>query len=147
MKKTIQRLRNERGLTLVELLAVIVILAIVAVIAFVMIGNVMENARQDAHIPNAQQMIAAAKLYDATEEQITTIDTSKLHEKGYLDVLINPWSEKSGDEEYKGSVEKTKEDDVVVFKATITGKEIKDCEMTSTKEEDLAKGRDVVCKN
>ena len=32
MKKAIQRLKNERGLTLVELLAVIVILAIVMII-------------------------------------------------------------------------------------------------------------------
>ena len=45
MRKMMKRFKNEKGLTLVELLAVIVILAIVGAIAFVMIGNVMENAK------------------------------------------------------------------------------------------------------
>src|SRR5690625_2472633 len=67
VKKWMKRLKNERGLTLVELLAVIVILAIIGTIAFVMIGNIIENSKKDAHIANAQQLIAAAKLYDADQ--------------------------------------------------------------------------------
>lgn len=39
LKRLREKLNNERGLTLVELLAVIVILAIVGAIAFVMIGK------------------------------------------------------------------------------------------------------------
>ncbi len=62
MKKWMKKFKNERGLTLVELLAVIVILAIVAIIAFVFIGGVIENSKKDAHISNAQQIISAAKL-------------------------------------------------------------------------------------
>src|SRR5690625_1835243 len=104
MNQLKKHLKNERGLTLVELLAVIVILAIIAVIAFVMIGNVTENSKKDAHISNAQQLIAAAKLYDATEESIgeNGITATKLNQEGYLDVLINPWTKESGD--YDGTV-------------------------------------------
>src|SRR5690625_1727152 len=67
VKKWMKRLKNERGRTLVELLAVIVILDIIGTIAFVMIGNIIENSKKDAHIANAQQLIAAAKLYDADQ--------------------------------------------------------------------------------
>ena len=45
MKKMKQILKNEKGLTLIELLAVIVILAIVAAIAVPAIGNIIENSR------------------------------------------------------------------------------------------------------
>ena len=45
MKKFLQkRLNNEKGLTLVELLAVIVILGIIAAIAIPSIGNIIENS-------------------------------------------------------------------------------------------------------
>lgn len=144
MRKLVNRfkkLKNERGLTLVELLAVIVILAIIAIIAFVMIGNVMENSRKDAHIANAQQLIAAAKLYDATEEPIDTITSKKLHEKGYLDPLIDPWEKEKGT--YKGTVTKTVSNNGVEFKVTLHGKK---CNIVDASEAQLAKGRDEVCK-
>ena len=96
MKKWLKKkFNNERGLTLVELLAVIVILAIVAVIAFVMIGNIVDNSRKDAHVANAQQIIAAAKLYDASEKEIDEndgIEVSKIQDAGYLDKeILDPW--------------------------------------------------------
>lgn len=73
MKKSHKNIRkDQRGLTLVELLAVVVILAIVAAIAFVLIGNVIENSRKDAHIANAQQAIAAAKLAEASGDAFTS---------------------------------------------------------------------------
>src|SRR5690625_3268945 len=94
MKKTIQRLKNERGLTLVELLAVIVILAIIAVIAFVFIGGIIENSKKDAHIANAQQAISAAKLHEATGGEIgeSGITIAELQKEDYLDVMYNPWT-------------------------------------------------------
>lgn len=94
MRKLVNRfkkLKNERGLTLVELLAVIVILAIIAIIAFVFIGGVIDNSRKDAHIANAQQIISAAKLYVATtgEEEV---DAATLQNEDYLDQVLDPWN-------------------------------------------------------
>ena len=63
MKKIKNILRNERGLTLIELLAVVVILAIIAAIAIPAIGGLMDNTKKDAHVANAQQMVSSARLY------------------------------------------------------------------------------------
>lgn len=64
MKKFMQkRLNNEKGLTLVELLAVIVILGIIAAIAIPSIGNIIQNSREKAVIADAQNVLAAANLY------------------------------------------------------------------------------------
>ena len=60
MKK---RIKNEKGLTLIELLAVIVILAIVAAIAIPAIGNIIENSRIKAVKSDAATIISAANLY------------------------------------------------------------------------------------
>lgn len=93
MKKVIQRLKNERGLTLVELLAVIVILAIIAVIAFVFITGIIENSRKDAHISNAQQIISAAKLHEATGGDFSDpVTVQELIDMDYLDSVKDPWS-------------------------------------------------------
>lgn len=95
MKKTVQRLKNERGLTLVELLAVIVILAIIAVIAFVFIGGVIDNSKKDAHIANAQQVISAAKLHEATGGDFSdaeSVTVENLIDMDYLDTVIEPWT-------------------------------------------------------
>ncbi|WLR50085.1 type II secretion system protein [Bacillus tianshenii] len=59
--------RNEKGLTLIELLAVIVILGIIAAIAVPSIGNIIENSKKDAHIANAEQLVSAARLAMASD--------------------------------------------------------------------------------
>lgn len=60
MKK---RIKNEKGLTLIEVLAVVVILAIVAMIAIPAIGNLIENNRIKAIKADAVNIISAANLY------------------------------------------------------------------------------------
>ncbi|MCM3663831.1 type II secretion system GspH family protein [Mesobacillus subterraneus] len=68
MLKTLKkRLKNERGLTLVELLAVIVILGIISAIAVPSIGGLVEKSKKDAAIADALQIISAAKLANAAE--------------------------------------------------------------------------------
>src|SRR5699024_9928458 len=94
LKRMREKLNNERGLTLVELLAVIVILAIVGAIAFVMIGNIIENSKKDAAVADALQAINSAKLYEASGEEIeeSGVTVKKLHDDGYLDKLYDPWT-------------------------------------------------------
>lgn len=58
-----KRIKNEKGLSLVELLAVIVILGIVAAIAIPAIGNIIENSRYNAVKADGINVINAAQLY------------------------------------------------------------------------------------
>ena len=139
MKKTIQRLKNERGLTLVELLAVIVILAIVAIIAFVFIGGIIENSKKDAHVANAQQIISAAKLNEATGGKFP-MSVKDLKDSHHLEDILDPWDKK----EY-GNLENIK-----VTKSgnkyTITNFNGKGCNIRSATEQQLSdKGREL-CK-
>ncbi|MGO0060219.1 type II secretion system protein [Brevibacillus fluminis] len=65
MKKLWSRLqrlvKEEKGLTLIELLAVIVILGIIAAIAVPAITGITNNTKREAHKANAHQMVEAAK--------------------------------------------------------------------------------------
>lgn len=51
---------NKKGLTLIELLGVIVILGIIAAIAFPAINGTIENSRKDAFAANVNSFIEAA---------------------------------------------------------------------------------------
>jgi type IV pilus assembly protein PilA len=94
IKKLGQRLKNEKGLTLIELLAVIVILGIIAAIAIPSIGGIIQKSKEDAIKADAIQVINGAKLYVAAngvpaegetleaEELESFVDAPKLDE-GY----------------------------------------------------------------
>lgn len=112
-KQQLKKLKNERGLTLVELLAVIVILGIIATIAFVMIGNVMDNSKKDAQIANAQQMIASAKLYEASGNEIGSggVDLKTLHEEDFIEIVVDPWTKEKLEGDKLTSSIVTKDDD------------------------------------
>jgi len=85
MKKLLQkRLNNEKGLTLVELLAVIVILGIIAAIAIPSIGGVIENSRIKAAKADALNAISAANLYFAENDQESDVLLSLLESEGYM---------------------------------------------------------------
>ncbi|MFJ3387394.1 MULTISPECIES: prepilin-type N-terminal cleavage/methylation domain-containing protein [unclassified Lysinibacillus] len=71
-------LKNQKGLTLIELLAVIVILAIIAAIAIPAIGNVISNSKDKAILSDAAGVLAGAKIAiadgacgDSTLETVT----------------------------------------------------------------------------
>lgn len=87
MKKFMQtKLKNEKGMTLIELLAVIVILAIIAAIAIPAIGNIIDNSRVGAIKSDAQNIIAAAELYYTDNPgAATVVALSTLKTGGYLD--------------------------------------------------------------
>ncbi|MGL6009577.1 MAG: type II secretion system protein, partial [Culicoidibacterales bacterium] len=66
MFKTI---KNQKGITLVELLAVMVIVGIIAAISIPAIGNLIENTRKDAFIATAQNVTEAARLVVAQNSE------------------------------------------------------------------------------
>jgi type IV pilus assembly protein PilA len=59
-------LKNEKGLTLIELLAVIVILGIVAAIAVPSVTSIIQKSKVDAVKADAIQVLNAAKTYVAS---------------------------------------------------------------------------------
>ncbi|KMY54909.1 hypothetical protein AC623_14000 [Bacillus sp. FJAT-27231] len=92
-----QRLKDQKGLTLIELLAVVVILAIISAIAIPAIGGLIDNTKKDAHVANAQQMISSAKTWvagnaneaiDATNGQKLTLQ--KMMDDGLIDPIDDP---------------------------------------------------------
>jgi type IV pilus assembly protein PilA len=82
-KKMLKKfLKNDKGLTLVELLAVIVILGIIAAIAVPSIGGIIDKSKDDAKVAEAIQIINAAKLAHASDSATITWKNADL--KDYL---------------------------------------------------------------
>lgn len=57
-----KRIKNEKGLTLIELLAVIVILAVIAAIAIPAIGSIINNQKDKSALAEASNVISTAKI-------------------------------------------------------------------------------------
>jgi len=76
--------KNEKGLTLIELLAVIVILAIIAAIAVPAIGNIIENSRIKAVKADAINILNAANIYLTEQPDVTTFDQTDENFDAYL---------------------------------------------------------------
>lgn len=95
-----KQLRNEKGLTLVELLAVVVILGIIAAIAVPSIGGLINNSKKDAHLANAHMMVSAAKLANVGENiEGGEISLGTLIQEEYLEEFTNPSDKENGYDE------------------------------------------------
>ncbi|QUP86315.1 prepilin-type N-terminal cleavage/methylation domain-containing protein [Exiguobacterium sp. PFWT01] len=100
-----KQLKDERGLTLVELLVVVVILGIIAAIAVVAIGGIIENSKKDAMVADAKQMVSAAKLYVASNEVgngavirfVGDVGSGELDAKNMIDTMKDPFGDTYSD--------------------------------------------------
>ena len=89
-----KKMKDQRGLTLVELLAVVVILGIISAIAVPSISGLIDNSKKDAHVANAQQMVNAAKLAVTADQDLLEgtkyLTLNYLMTQNYIDVMADP---------------------------------------------------------
>lgn len=79
-------MRNNKGVTLVELLVVIVVMGIIAGFAIPAVGGIISNANKDAVLNDAIQIENAARLYCSTTNDATgceIVDDTALVAKGF----------------------------------------------------------------
>lgn len=85
MNKFKKQMKNEKGLTLIELLAVIVILAVIAAIAIPSIGNIIENSKYNAVKADALNVLSAANMYFVDSPDKADVTIAILKSDGFLD--------------------------------------------------------------
>ncbi len=99
MKKL--NLKNKKGFTLVELLAVIVVLAIIILIAMPSVMSAMDKARRNALITEASEITKIATTAYADDSMGTGItkvcyNLKYLSDKGYLDKNLSGYTGQVG---------------------------------------------------
>jgi type IV pilus assembly protein PilA len=132
-------LKNERGLTLIELLAVIVILGIIAAIAIPSITGLINKSKDDAKVAEGIQIINAAKLYMTannftpdTGQSYQTLSNTELND--YLDNV------KDSGNNYKVRVSQQNGKYVYVLRDHDANTVLNDPELTETEIQNKTKG-------
>lgn len=85
----IKTLKNKKGVTLVELLAVIVIMGIIAAIAVPAIGSLIARQQTSADIASANNVLAAAQIYATENPNEASVDSDVLVSEGLI--VSNPF--------------------------------------------------------
>ena len=94
-------MQDERGMTLIELLAVIVILSILVMIATVSVVEIIKKSRDRAFVATAYTLYEAARLHvgaqkveflTPNESEILTYE--QLANDGVIEVIIDPYTSK-----------------------------------------------------
>lgn len=87
-----KKMKDQRGLTLIELLAVIVILGIIAAIAIPAIGKLIGNTEDKATVSEGIQIINAAKLYVAEKNPDTGTFDENSELADFVDNADGEWT-------------------------------------------------------
>lgn len=87
MKRRCHLIRNQKGMTMIELLAVIVILGILSAVAVPLMGNLIQEAKDRAFVSNAYSMKEAASLN--IRAQLKAMEESGSPVKIYYHQLVN----------------------------------------------------------
>jgi prepilin-type N-terminal cleavage/methylation domain-containing protein len=85
MLRIINKLKNKRGFTLIELIVVLAVLAIVMAIAIPKFMGVQAEARIKGDAATAQQIIKAARLQEASRNMTDGSITSDNWENDYME--------------------------------------------------------------
>lgn len=128
MFQTIKKqINNEKGLTLIELLAVIVILGIISAIAIPSIGNIIDNSKKDAFLANAQAMKSATNFAISSGESLESLEGGKegytlgtLVEKGFLEAVLDPDTKGQMNQE-TSYIELSKQGNATTYKVLLIG--------------------------
>ena len=104
MFKLINRLKNKKGFTLIELIVVLAVLGIIALIAIPRFLSVQAGARIDADNASAAAIAKAAELY-YVQTGDSTIDLSDLTTNSYLgDEVTSNWQSNGDTPGYRNGI-------------------------------------------
>lgn len=86
---------NNKGFTLVEMLACMSLIVLISSLGFVKVGDIKEKANEKADIVTARNLISAGELYLLDNDK-DSLNIDNLELKGYISEIPTPKS-KSGD--------------------------------------------------